>query len=284
MFGSGVRRFIVGLGKKVLIANVIGQMINILNGISNPTVVSYIMVGLGYSLQIYFDFSGYSDMAIGLGKMLGFNFLENFNYPFIARSITDFWRRWHISLSSFLRDYVYIPLGGNRVSKIKHIRNIFVVWMLTGFWHGADWNFIIWGVYFGIILIIEKFFLMKFLDKHKVFGHIYTLILVIISFIIFSLSNMNEVFAFIKNMIGMNGLPFINGETLYYLRSYLVVLIVAFVGSTPLVRDIGNKISNINKYKGLVGTLEIVICFGLLIMVTAYLIDSSFNPFLYFRF
>jgi len=283
-FGLGIRRFIVGLSKKVLIANVIGEMINILNGIPNPSVVSYIMIALGYSLQIYFDFSGYSDMAIGLGKMLGFNFLENFNYPFIAKSITDFWRRWHISLSSFLRDYVYIPLGGNRVSKIKHLRNIFVVWLLTGFWHGAAWNFIIWGIYFGIILIIEKYFLSKFLDKHPVVGHIYTLILVVISFLIFSLPNIPETIAFLKNMLGLTNIPFINSETIYYLKSYLIIFIIAIIGSTPLVKNIFNKLLTNKKYHLVLGIGEIIVCFTLLIIVTAYLIDSSFNPFLYFRF
>jgi len=282
--GLGIRRFIIGLSKKVLIANVIGEMINILNGIPNPTVVSYIMVSLGYSLQIYFDFSGYSDMAIGLGKMLGFNFLENFNYPFIAKSITDFWRRWHISLSSFLRDYVYIPLGGNRVSQIKHIRNIFVVWFLTGFWHGAAWNFIIWGLYFGIILIIEKYFLSKFLDKHPVIGHIYTLILVVISFLIFSLPNISETITFLKNMLGLTNIPFINSETIYYLKSYLIIFIIAIIGSTPLVKNNFNKLVTNKKSHLILDVGEIIVYFLLLIISTAYLIDSSFNPFLYFRF
>ena len=183
-FAIGIRRFTIGLGKKVLIANVMGEMVNVLNSVSNQSVLTYILIAIGFTLQIYFDFSGYSDMAIGLGRIFGFNFLENFNYPFIANSITDFWRRWHISLSSFLRDYVYIPLGGNRASVLKHIRNIFVVWFLTGFWHGAAWNFIIWGLYFGIILTIEKYFLNNFLKKHKILSHFYTMILVIISFVI----------------------------------------------------------------------------------------------------
>ena len=202
MFAHGIRRFTVGLGKKVLIANIMGEMVDILTNINNPSVLSYILIAIGFTLQIYFDFSGYSDMAIGLGKMFGFNFLENFNYPFIANSITNFWRRWHISLSSFLKDYVYIPLGGNRLGALKQIRNIFIVWFLTGFWHGAAWNFIIWGIYFGIILIIEKNFLLEFLKKHKIFSHIYTMILVIISFVIFVINSdcflihINSVFFF----------------------------------------------------------------------------------------
>src|SRR5574344_348019 len=178
-FSSGVKKFIVGLSKKVLIANVIGELAKSLVSITTRTVFSFWIEAISFTLQIYFDFSGYSDMAIGLGKMFGFNFLENFNYPLIASSITDFWRRWHISLSSWLRDYVYIPLGGNRVSKLKWIRNIFIVWFLTGFWHGAAWNFIIWGLYFAVFLLLEKIFLGKFLDKHHVFGHIYTIIIVI---------------------------------------------------------------------------------------------------------
>jgi len=283
-FSLGIRRLIVGLSKKVLIANVIGEMINLLTGLPNPTIVSHIMIAFGYSLQIYFDFSGYSDMAIGLGKMLGFNFLENFNYPFIAKSITDFWRRWHISLSSFLRDYVYIPLGGNRVSTIKHIRNIFVVWFLTGFWHGAAWNFIIWGVYFGIILIIEKYFLFKHLEKHPIIGHIYTIFLVLISFLIFSLPNMKETIIFLKNMFGLTNIPFINSETIYYLKSYIVIIIISFIGSTPLIKNTYNKLIKNKKYKLILEVGEVAVCFILLITVTAFLIDSSFNPFLYFRF
>ena len=283
-FGNGVRRFVIGLAKKVLIANVIGEMCSILLGLSDITVVAYILVAIGFSLQIYFDFSGYSDMAIGLGLMLGFHFLENFNYPFIARSITDFWRRWHISLSSWLRDYVYIPLGGNRVSTLKFIRNILIVWFLTGFWHGAAWNFIIWGLYFGVILLIEKFFLKDFLNKHKIFGHIYTLILILISFIIFNADSLPYIINFLKNMFGFGNLSFINQETMYYLRSYLIILIIAIIGSTPLFKDICNKLKQNKKFTVFMDILEVLYCFILLIIVTAFLIDASFNPFLYFRF
>lgn len=284
MFADGIRRFTIGLGKKVLIANVMGEMVNILNAMNNQSVLSHILIALGFTLQIYFDFSGYSDMAIGLGKMLGFNFLENFNYPFIASSITDFWRRWHISLSSFLRDYVYIPLGGNRVSILKHIRNIFVVWFLTGFWHGAAWNFIVWGLYFGIILIIEKYFLNNFLKKHKVFGHIYTIFLVIISFVVFNANSFTEVIHFMKNMFGLNNLPFINNETIYYFKSYLIIIIISIIASTPLFKNICVKLKEKDKMSKVIDILEIIFIFVILLLVTAFLIDSSFNPFLYFRF
>ena len=284
MFAHGIRRFTIGLGKKVLIANIMGEMVDVLTNINNPTVLSYILIAIGFTLQIYFDFSGYSDMAIGLGKMFGFNFLENFNYPFIANSITDFWRRWHISLSSFLRDYVYIPLGGNRLGALKQIRNIFVVWFLTGFWHGAAWNFIIWGIYFGIILIIEKNYLLEFLKKHKIFSHIYTMILVIISFVIFNANSFTEVLDFMKNMFGLNKLSFMNNETLYYLKSYLLMILISIIASTPLLKNICIKLKENNKTSKVMDILEIIFVFTILILVTSFLIDSSFNPFLYFRF
>jgi alginate O-acetyltransferase complex protein AlgI len=248
------------------------------------SVLGYILIAIGFTLQIYFDFSGYSDMAIGIGKMLGFKFLENFNYPFIANSITEFWRRWHISLSSFLKDYVYIPLGGNRVGALKQIRNIFVVWFLTGFWHGAAWNFIIWGLYFGIILVIEKKFLLEFLKKHKIISHIYTMFLVIISFVIFNANSFTEVTTFMKNMFGFNNLPFITQETIYYLKSYLTMIIIASIASTPLLKNICLKLKENTKIDKVMNILEIIFIFTILILVTAFLIDSSFNPFLYFRF
>ena len=284
LFGSGVRRFVIGLAKKVLIANVIGEMCSILLRSTNLSVLAYILVAIGFTIQIYFDFSGYSDMAIGLGQMFGFKFLENFNYPLIASSITDFWRRWHISLSSWLRDYVYIPLGGNRVSKLKFIRNICVVWFLTGFWHGAAWNFILWGLFFAVFLLIEKFLLKKFLNKHKIIGHIYTLFLVVISFIIFNADSLGYIGNFMKNMFGFNNLPFINSETIYYLKSYIVILIIACIGATPILKNFINKIREKEKCKTLFDVLEVIFVLGLLLIVTAFLIDASFNPFLYFRF
>ena len=284
LFALGVRRFTVGLGKKVLIANILAELVNLLNNLNNLSISSYILIAIVFTLQIYFDFSGYSDMAIGLGKIFGFNFHENFNYPFIANSITDFWRRWHISLSSFLRDYVYIPLGGNKTGQLKQIRNIFVVWFLTGFWHGAAWNFIIWGLYFGIILIIEKKFLLEFLKKHKVFSHFYTMILIIISFTIFNANNFTEVISFMKNMFGFTKLPFINKETIYYFKSYLSIIIISIIASTPLMKNICLKLKENKNTEKIMNILEIIFIFTILIVVTAFLIDSSFNPFLYFRF
>ena len=284
LFASGVGRFIIGLAKKVLVANVIGQMCNSLLGLPNITVLAYILVAIGFTIQIYFDFSGYSDMAIGLGRMFGFNFLENFNYPLISSSITEFWRRWHISLSSFFRDYVYIPLGGNRVSKLKWIRNIFIVWFLTGFWHGAAWNFIIWGLFFACFLLIEKLFLKDFLSKHKIIGHIYTLFLVIISFVIFNADSFNYIINFFKNLFGFGNIPFINKETMYYFRSYGVILFISFVAATPLFKNLIITFRKNKKLNTIIDILEVLYYLLLLLLVTSYLIDASFNPFLYFRF
>lgn len=278
LFSSGVIKFIIGLSKKVLLANALGEGINSLYNISNFSYVTYLLIALFYTLQIYFDFSGYSDMAIGLGRMFGFKFNENFNYPFIARSITDFWRRWHISLSSFFKDYVYIPLGGSRCSKKRNIINLFIVWLLTGIWHGAGFNFIIWGLYFFIILVIEKLLLKDFLDKHKIFGHVYTVILVIISFTIFSITDISSLGIFLKNLLGFGLLPLINNETLYILKSYLIIMILSIVLSTPIIKIIYDKN---NKY---INGLLTLIIFILFILVTANLVDSSFNPFLYFKF
>lgn len=275
MFASGIKRFIIGLSKKVILANTLGEIVTIFTSLSQKTIISNWLVGISYSLQIYFDFSGYSDMAIGLGLMLGFRFLENFNYPFIANSITDFWRRWHISLSSFFRDYVYIPLGGNRVSKKRWVFNLFVVWFLTGLWHGASYNFILWGLYFFILLILEKLFLNKFI-KNKIFSHIYTIILVIISFVIFRETDISELFITLKSMFGFNNLKWVNTETIYYLKNFSVFLIISIILSTPIVKLIKQKINK--------PIIEYVGCFILLVIVTSYLVSSSSNPFLYFRF
>ena len=278
-FASGIERFVFGLSKKVLLANNFGLLVDLLNKSSNSVLSSW-LIAISYTLQIYFDFSGYSDMAIGLGRIFGFKFLENFNYPYIAKSITDFWRRWHISLSSFFRDYVYFPLGGNRCSKIKWIRNIFVVWMLTGFWHGAAWNFILWGLFFAIVLLIEKLTYGKWLENKKVINHIYVIIVVILSFTIFNANSFGEVLISFKNMFGFNNLPFVNQEFFYYFKSYFVLIVLGIIFSTPLVNKIYLKLK---KYS-IFNYLSIVIIFILLIIVTAYLVDSSFNPFLYFRF
>ncbi len=277
---EGIKRFIIGLSKKVLLANVLGEFSK---SIITETVVSSWLKPISFTLQIYFDFSGYSDMAIGLGLIFGFRFLENFNYPLIASSITDFWRRWHISLSSWFRDYVYIPLGGNRVSKLKWIRNIFIVWFLTGFWHGDSWNFIIWGLYFGVLLIIEKLFLGKHLEKTKIFKYIYTSIIVIISFLIFNSNSVSEIFISLKNMFFLNNIPFINNETIYYLKSYLIIFIISIFSATPLLKNIIKKLSN-TKFKNIINILEVITLITLLTITTAFLIDESFNPFLYFIF
>ena len=280
-FAQGVRRFIIGLSKKVLIANVIGEMCTILGAVADKTVVLYILQAIGFTLQIYFDFSGYSDMAIGLGLFFGFHIKENFNYPLIASSITDFWRRWHMSLSSFFRDFVYIPLGGNRKGLKRQILNILVVWSLTGFWHGANWNFILWGVYFFVFLVIEKVFLLKHL-KNGFFSHLYTMLLVLISFVIFSVEDMGQIGIFLKSVFGLNGLDFINFETWYYLKNYIVILIIGMICSTPLIKNLLNKLADSKNV--IVGILEAVIYIGLLIICSAALISNSFNPFIYFRF
>ena len=279
-FSEGIKRFVIGLSKKVLLANVLGEFAKLL---VEETVLSSWIKPILFTLQIYFDFSGYSDMAIGLGLMLGFHFLENFNYPLIAKSITDFWRRWHMSLSSWFRDYVYIPLGGNRVSKIKWIRNLFVVWFLTGFWHGANWNFIIWGLYFGILLVLEKLILGKYLEKTKVLKYIYTLIIIIISFLIFSEESVPEIITNLKNMFFIRDIPLTSLETNYYLRSYLILLIISILGATPLFRTIINKLKE-TRLKLIIDILEPIYIISLLLLSTAFLIDASFNPFLYFRF
>ena len=276
-FSNGIKRFIIGLSKKVLLANILGEFTK---SFITETVLSSWLKPISYTLQIYFDFSGYSDMAIGLGLMFGFKFLENFNYPLIASSITDFWRRWHISLSSWFRDYVYIPLGGNRVSKLKWIRNLFIVWFLTGFWHGASWNFIIWGLYFGIILVIEKLYIGKYLEKTKIIKYIYSFIIIVISFLIFNSTTTNEILTNLKNMFCLNNLTFTNQETTYYLKSYLILL---FISATPLLKNTFSKIKN-TKYKIIIDILEPITYILLLVLSTSFLIDESFNPFLYFRF
>ena len=279
-FSYGVSRFIIGLSKKVLLANVLGEFVG---NLVDVNFLSSWLKPILFTLQIYFDFSGYSDMAIGLGKMFGFSFLENFNYPLISSSITDFWRRWHISLSSWFRDYVYIPLGGNRVSKFKWIRNIMIVWFLTGFWHGASWNFIIWGMYFGFILLIEKLYIGKYLKKTKVFKYIYSLLIIIIGFLIFNTTNVSDIINSVKNMFLINKIPFYSLETLYYLRSNLVLLIVSILAATPLFKNIILKVKK-TKFKVVVDVLEPIVYIVLLTLCTAFLIDASFNPFLYFRF
>ncbi len=281
---AGMSRFIIGLSKKILIANMLGELCDVFKASNDKSVLFFWLYAIAYTLHIYFDFSGYSDMAIGLGKIFGFDFLENFNYPYISGSVTEFWRRWHMSLGSWFRDYVYIPLGGNRVSQARHLFNIFVVWMLTGMWHGAAWNFIVWGLYFAIILMIEKLFLLKYLKKSKVLNHIYVLLLIIISFVIFDAASMKDALSYIGAMFGAGDYPFISTEFVYYLRSYGVVLLIGIIGSTPLPKLVTKKIDE-SRVGGKIMTIlaPVALCV-LLAVCTACLVDGSYNPFLYFRF
>lgn len=284
-FAYGVRRFVIGLGKKVLIANMLGELCDVFSTTNEKSILFYWIFAISYSLQIYFDFSAYSDMAIGLGRMFGFHFLENFNYPYISKSITEFWRRWHMSLSSWFRDYVYIPLGGNRKGTIILVRNIFIVWALTGIWHGANWIFVIWGLMFGIMLIIEKLFLTKHLEKMpSILQRIYVLFTVMISFIIFNANSIGEAWNNIIGLFGANGESLINASTVYYLKSYLVVLVIAIIGSTPLLKNIIEKLKTKTNANKIINLLEPIAMASILIIVTAYLVDNSYNPFLYFRF
>ena len=277
-FGYGVVRFIEGLGKKVLLANNIGMLWDKISNmdIATLSVTNAWLGAIAFGLQIYFDFSGYSDMAIGLGKMLGFSFPENFNHPYISKSATEFWRRWHMTLGSWFRNYVYIPLGGNRVSTMRFLSNIFVVWFLTGFWHGASWNFIVWGLFFAVFLIIEKTFLLKLLEKLPSFiSHIYLLFIVIISWVIIAHDSMAQGFNYIKVMLGMTGNSKLDINAMYELRNFTILTIVCIVFSTPLMKRIQTKCPQAIQY---------LFYLAVLILSTAYLVDSTFNPFLYFRF
>ena len=281
---DGIRRFIFGFSKKILLANTLGELGDAFLSTGDSSVLYHWLFVISYMLQIYFDFSGYSDMAIGLGQILGFDFLENFNYPFISKSITEFWRRWHMSLGSWFRDYVYIPLGGNRVNRARWLFNIFVVWFLTGFWHGAEWNFIIWGLYFSVFLTLEKFFWLKFIEKRKVLSHIYTLFLVAISFMIFAAGNLTQAISFVSGMFGGKELPLSSAEFVYQLKNYGFVLIIAMLGATPFPKKCVAWLFEKCKMKSVLDVAEILVLLGLVVVSTAYLADGSFNPFLYFRF
>lgn len=284
-FAYGVNRFVVGLAKKVILANNLGMLVDIMTKSNEKSVLSYWMVAIFFSLQIYYDFSGYSDMAIGLGRMFGFDFLENFNYPFISKSIKEFWRRWHISLSSFFRDYVYIPLGGNRVSRGRWIFNLLIVWSLTGLWHGDSWNFILWGLYFALLLIIENLFLQNILSKlPALIQHIYAKFFIIISFVIFNNENIKDLWSSLYNMFNFRGLDLYNDFSTYYLKSYTVLLIVSVIGATPILKNIIQKVNKNVTGQKVISTINPILNIVLLVVVTAYLIDGSFNPFLYFRF
>ena len=284
-FAYGVNRFVVGLAKKVILANNLGMIVDIMTKSNEKSVLSYWMVAIFFSLQIYYDFSGYSDMAIGLGRMFGFDFLENFNYPFISKNIKEFWRRWHISLSTFFRDYVYIPLGGNRVSRGRWIFNLLVVWSLTGLWHGDSWNFILWGLYFALLLIIENLFLQNILNKlPALIQHIYAKFFIIISFVIFNNENIKDLWSSLYNMFNFRGLDLYNDFSTYYLKSYTVLLIVSVIGATPILKNIIQKVNKNVTGQKVISTINPILNIVLLVVVTAYLIDGSFNPFLYFRF
>jgi alginate O-acetyltransferase complex protein AlgI len=284
-FAYGATRFIIGLGKKVLIADTLGVLATSLKGGEAVSVLGLWFYAIAISLQLYFDFSGYSDMAIGLGRIFGFHFLENFNYPFISKSIAEFWRRWHMSLGTWFRDYVYIPLGGNRVSNLRWLFNTLVVWFLTGFWHGADWTFIVWGLFFAFFLMLEKFALKKFFERiPKVFSHIYVLFLILISFVIFNGNGMSGAITDIGNMLGFGALPFVTKETAYYVSGYAIVLAFAIIGATPLVKNMVLRIKASEKGERIINVLEPIFVVFVLLLTTAYFVDGSFSAFLYFRF
>lgn len=282
---EGVRRFIIGFGKKVLLANQIYVVWMELSAMENLSVSAAWLGAVAFTFQIYFDFSGYSDMAIGLGKIFGFDYLENFNYPYISRSITEFWRRWHMSLSSWFKEYVYIPLGGNRKGLSRQLINISIVWILTGLWHGASWNFVMWGVYYGIILIIEKLGLLKVLEKcPAVVGHIYSLILIVIGWVIFAVDDMGKVAVYLGMMLGSSQI-FIDDAFVYFFESRIWLLIACVIGSTPLPKIVCSIIAEkLEDREVLLGTIETVLFMGIFALSMAFLVSGSYNPFLYFRF
>lgn len=284
-FGEGAGRFIQGLGKKVLLANNIGALWNTVSAmdISQASVLSVWLGIIAFTFQIYFDFSGYSDMAIGLGKMFGFDFIENFKHPYASSSITDFWRRWHISLGTWFREYIYIPLGGNRCNILKQFRNIFIVWMLTGLWHGASWNFVVWGLYYGLILFFEKLFLKEILDKLPVFfSRIYCMLIVIVGWVFFAIEDISSAKSYLFTMFGKGENPIIDSTGIYYLTSYAILLIIMIIVSGPKFSSIFVKSDTAS------GKLQknfgILLHVAIFIISTAYLITETYNPFLYFRF
>ena len=283
-FGDGAAWFLRGLGKKVLLANNVGMAFDAILALpaGEMSMLSAWIGCLAYTFQIYFDFSGYSDMAIGLGKMFGFEFMKNFDYPYVSTSITEFWRRWHISLGSWFREYVYIPLGGNRVSTGKHIRNIFVVWLLTGFWHGAAWNFMFWGIYYGCILLLEKFVLGNILERLPGFvKHIYTMFFVMIGWVLFFAPSMGSALSYIGVMLGIGANGIIDGTAIYYLYNYFVLFVVLIFCSVPYTYK---RFSRFPVGKKKERTIAIV-CYSLIfILSVAYLVNATYNPFLYFRF
>lgn len=281
-FAMGVERFIIGLSKKVILADTLAKLVTSLTNMEVQTVVSLWVKATSDIVKLYLDFSGYTDMAIGLGLMIGIKIMENFDYPLSTYSITSFWRKWHISLSSWFKDYIYIPLGGNRKGKFRKYFNIFVVWFLTGLWHGASWNFILWGLYFGTILVIEKRFFLKFFEKHKIIGNMVTNILVVIGFVFFY-NEKNILDIFVKMFTG-RGISFTNVSTNYYLLNYLVLLIISFIACTPLLKNIINKCKKNKNLNIVISIVEPIVLIGLLVLSTAFIVDASSNSFLYFRF
>ena len=280
----GARRFIIGLSKKVLLANVLYELISAYKDGAEISVLFTWLYAAAYILHLYFDFSGYSDMAIGLGRIFGFYFPENFNYPYISASVTEFWRRWHMSLGSWFRDYVYIPLGGNRVSRGKWFRNIFIVWLLTGLWHGAAWTFILWGLFFALFLTAEKLWYGQALARTKLLKHVYVLLLIVVSFVLFDAASVQDALRTIAALFGLGGLPLADALSRYYLWSYTGVFLIAAVGATPLPVKILRQLKESRTGSIIVSVLEPLVLLALLAAVTAYLVDGSFNPFLYFRF
>lgn len=281
---AGLRRFIIGLGKKVLLANTLGELVSIFKASGEPSVLFFWLYAAAYTLHIYFDFSGYSDMAIGLGKIFGFDLRENFNYPLVSRSATEFWRRWHISLGSWFRDYVYIPLGGNRVSKAKWLCNIFTVWLLTGLWHGAAWNFVAWGLFFGGLLVLEKLWLLKKMEKTRILCRVYTLLAVMLSFVMFDAADIRSGWESIRAMAGLGGYPAVSAESLYYLKSYAVLLAAGAFGATPFLKNAATLARTNKSTARILSAAEPLLLLAVLIVSTAFIVDGSFNPFLYFRF
>ena len=279
-FSDGLLRFMQGLFKKVLIANNIGYLWTTLSSMESLSIASAWLGIIAYTFQIYFDFSAYSDMAIGMGKMLGFNYLDNFNYPYISKSVTEFWRRWHISLSSWFKDYVYIPLGGSKCSRIKHIRNMLIVWCLTGIWHGASYNFMLWGLYYGIILIIEKFFLKGFLSKlPNTLKHIYTMLVVIIGWLIFASTDLSMFSVYFSNMFNIFKYPFIDETFMFYFKSYFIIIVISTLLSMPIYQNIKKKLNS----RGWM-IISLILYLVFFFITVSYLVSDSYNPFLYFRF
>lgn len=284
-FVDGIQWFIIGLAKKVLLANNIGALWDIIKNspVEQISVLSSWIGIVAFTFQIYFDFSGYSDMAIGLGKVFGFDFMKNFDYPYTSKSITEFWRRWHISLGSWFREYVYIPLGGNRRGKLKWYRNILIVWFLTGFWHGADWNFILWGLYFALFLILEKGFLKQWLEEKPAFiGQLYTIVVVIVGWVLFEFQDIGQGALFIKTMFGLGKNKLIDNASIYYLQSYGLIFIILALASTPILKKWARRLEE--KLYTAKAIIFPVLYFVLLFLSTAYLVNESYNPFLYFRF